>query len=229
MRQETLGAILDIDGTLIDSNDARCQAWLEAFTEFGHPFKFKDLRPLVGLVPHDMLTRHIGMGEDTPTGQAIRDRYLQIFRRRFEGRLVPFLRARDLLVRMRDAGLRIVLATPDPPDVLLPLLRSLSAEALLHRAAMPTKGVSTLTNRDLIKSALDRLGVPAQRTALLADAPFDLDAGAKLGLVPVAIRSNLYRDEELASATAIYDSTAHLYDDFETSPLAGPVPTGRAA
>jgi phosphoglycolate phosphatase-like HAD superfamily hydrolase len=225
MRQETLGAVVQIDGTLLDTRDARCQAWVEAFTEYGHPLHFAELRPLIGLVPHELTSRQIGMGEDTPTGQAIRDRATQIFRRRYLGRVTPFLRGRELIARMRDAGLRLALATSDPPDVLLPLLRILGAEALLHRAGPPQKGPAATSNRDLIKSAVDRLGIPPERAVMLSDAPFDLDAAARLRLTTVAIRSAPFRDEALASATAIYTTTTDLYHDFEVSPLAGPVPT----
>jgi beta-phosphoglucomutase-like phosphatase (HAD superfamily) len=43
------GVMLDIDGTFVLSNDAQAQAWVEAFTAFGHELEFNQVRPLIGM------------------------------------------------------------------------------------------------------------------------------------------------------------------------------------
>ena len=43
------GVLLDIDGTLVLSNDAHAQAWVEAFAEYGYKINFEDVRPLIGM------------------------------------------------------------------------------------------------------------------------------------------------------------------------------------
>ena len=43
------GVLLDVDGTLVLSNDAHAQAWVEAFAAFGYEVKFEEVRPLIGM------------------------------------------------------------------------------------------------------------------------------------------------------------------------------------
>jgi phosphoglycolate phosphatase-like HAD superfamily hydrolase len=216
------GVILDIDGTLVESNEARAQSWVEAFREAGYSMTFPEVRGLVGLVAHDVLTRCVGFGEDTEAGRRIRDRARQIFVRRYAPRISPAFRSLELLARLERDGFRLAIASVDPPDVLLPLLRILGAEALVHRAACPPEG-AIITNRDLIKGAMDRIGVPAPRAALLADSPHDIEAASKIGVVTIAIASSIFPIGGLRGALAAYPDIRTLHQDYDRSPFAAPL------
>lgn len=213
------GVVLDLDGTFIDSNDARAQAWAEALKESGYPIAFSEVRALVGLVPHEVLTRTVGFGEDTDGGRKIRDRYRHIFLRRYVSRLVPTFRAVDLLAQLERDGVKLGVASIDPPEVLVPLLRILGAEALVHRSAYAPEG-AILTNRDLLKQALDKIGVQPARGALIADAPHDIEAASKLGLVTVAVASGGFSQASLRGALAVYPDVRTLLSSYDASPFA---------
>src|SRR5205085_2539704 len=47
-RKNIAGVLLDVDGTLIDSNDAHANAWVEALAELGPAISFDTVRPLIG-------------------------------------------------------------------------------------------------------------------------------------------------------------------------------------
>ena len=76
------------------------------------------------------------------------------------------------------------------------------------------------TQRDLLKSALDKLGVPANRAALLADGPHDIDAAIKHGLTAIGLLTGGFPAQSLKGASAIYPDIPTLLASFETSPFA---------
>ncbi len=213
------GVILDLDGTLVDSNEGRAQAWVEALSESGYPIPFAEVRALVGLVPHELLTRTVGFGEDTDIGRKIRDRSRQIFVRRYIPRLAPTYRAAELIARLERDGTKLGVVSVDPPEVLLPLLKVVGLEPLVHRAALPP-AEGLYTQRDLLKSALDKLGLPAGRAALLADAPHDVEAAHKHGLTSIALMTGGFPASTLKGAAAIYPDIPTLLASYETSPFA---------
>jgi len=47
--QSLRGVLLDIDGTLLDSNDAHALAWVDALEEHGISVPFERIRPLIGM------------------------------------------------------------------------------------------------------------------------------------------------------------------------------------
>jgi len=65
------GVIFDVDGTLIDSNDAHAHAWVDALCEYGHDVDFARIRPLIGMGGDKLLPEVIGVTEDSPEGKAI--------------------------------------------------------------------------------------------------------------------------------------------------------------
>lgn len=213
------GVILDLDGTLVDSNEGRTQAWVEALGESGYPVPFGDVRVMIGMVPHELLTRLVGFGEDTDLGRKIRDRARAIFLRRYISRLAPTYRAAELIARLERDGTKLGVISIDPPEVLVPLLRVLGLETLVHRAALPP-AEGLYTQRDLLKSALDKLGLPANRAALLCDAPHDVDAATKHGLTAVALLTGGFPANSLKGAAAIYPDVPNLLAAYETSPFA---------
>lgn len=223
------GVIIDVDGTLVDSNDARAQAWVEALRAHGHPVSHADVRPMVGVVPGEVLVRFTGFGLDTPEGRAIYDRYLHVFRVRLLPRIIPFYRAPILLERIRECGLRLAVASSDPPDILLPLLRIAGAEFLFHRAGAPGHVMPAASNRDVIKAALDRLGASPPHVLMIADAPFDVDAAAQLNVPSIALRSGGWSEAELSGAEAVYEDANHLLVELASSPIASLIMSSQAA
>src|SRR5437868_6403991 len=100
-RKNVAGVLLDVDGTLIDSNDAHANAWVEALAELGPAISFDTVRPLIGMGGDKLLPKLLGVDADSRTGKAVARRRAEIFREKY----VPHLRltrgARELLRRLR--------------------------------------------------------------------------------------------------------------------------------
>lgn len=216
----SIGLVLDLDGTLVDSHEGRAQAWVEALAENGYrDVGFREVRALVGLPADDLLLRTIGFGEDSAVGAKIRDRYHHNFRLRYLPRMMPFLRGPELMYRFRSIEARIVVVSADRQDNLEGLLEVLNARPLIKYAVTPDRVPGLKTSRDLVRAAVDRLG--GGTTLMLADAPHDLEAARQVGIQMVAVASGGFPRESLKGAIATYEDAASLFADFDRSPFMG--------
>jgi beta-phosphoglucomutase-like phosphatase (HAD superfamily) len=96
------GIILDIDGTLVDSNDAHAKSWVEALAEYGYSVPFAKVRPLIGKGGDKVLPEVIGISENSPEGQKISQRRSEIFKERYLPHVRAFPGAHELLEHMRQ-------------------------------------------------------------------------------------------------------------------------------
>ena len=103
--------LLDIDGTLLDSNDAHAQAWSDTLKEAGIEIGSETVRPLVGMGSDKLLPKLTGIEADSEQGKQLVERRKEVFAKEYLPPVRPFPQATDLLARMRDDGLRLVVAT----------------------------------------------------------------------------------------------------------------------
>src|SRR3954471_20554630 len=94
------GVLLDVDGTLVDSNDAHAHAWLKALAEAGVSAEFTAVRRLIGKGGDKLLPEVSGIEADSARGQAISKRRGEIFQQEYLPKLRPFPGAKELLARM---------------------------------------------------------------------------------------------------------------------------------
>src|SRR5688500_6972861 len=103
--------LLDVDGTLIDSNDAHAQSWVDAGEEFGYPIVFEDVRRLIGMGGDKVLPQLTGLSEDSEGGAEILKRRGEIFREQYLAGLSSFPLTRELLERLLADGYELVVAS----------------------------------------------------------------------------------------------------------------------
>src|SRR5438045_8665248 len=126
------GVIFDMDGTLVDSNDAHARAWVDALAEFGRSVPFDRVRPLIGMGGDKVLPIIAGVSSEDDMGKQIADRREQIFAERYLPQIQPFPGARELLVRLRQESFRLAVASSSKEDMLRRLLAIVGAEDLLE-------------------------------------------------------------------------------------------------
>jgi HAD superfamily hydrolase (TIGR01509 family) len=222
MAKETIyrGILLDLDGTLVDSNDAHARAWHEALAENGYDLPYEEIRRLVGMGGDNLLPAAIGIGKESETGKRISDRRGEIFKERYLPHLRAFPGTRDLAVRMRDEGLRLAVATSAPQEESDPLIEIAGIKDLLEERTSADDAESSKPDPDIIHAALDRLGLPKEEVLLIGDTPYDIAAAGKAGIDVLAFRCGGFSDPDLAGTVAIYDGPADLLARYEESPLA---------
>lgn len=213
------GVILDVDGTLIDSNDAHAHAWVDAFTEAGIQVEYEQVRRLIGKGGDKLMPEVSGIEEDSEQGQHIAERRREIFTTRYLSTLKPFPGTRDLLVRMRDAGLKLVVASSAEGEELEQLLKIAKAEDLIEEQASSSDADESKPDPDIVQAAIQDSGFKPEELLMLGDTPYDIEAATKAGVRTVALHAGGWQDQDLAGAIAVYQDPADLLAHFDESPF----------
>lgn len=212
--------ILDVDGTLVDSNDLHARAWVDAFREAGRDVPFETIRPLIGMGGDNLLPAAAGLSAEEEPGRSIAERRGAIFRERYLRRVTAFPAVRDLLKRMRADGLKLAVASSAKGDELGPLLEIAGAEDLVPARTSADDAESSKPDPDIVQAALRRIGARADEAVMIGDTPYDVEAAGRAGVGTIALRCGGWDDRALAGALAVYDSPADLLARYEESPLA---------
>jgi HAD superfamily hydrolase (TIGR01509 family) len=212
--------LFDVDGTLVDSNDAHARAWTDAFREFGFEVPYERARTLVGMGGDKLIPAATGLSKEEPRGRKLAQRRAEIFRERYLKEVRPFPRVRELVERMRAEGLTIAVATSAQPDELRPLLRIAGLEELLDDAASAEDAERSKPDPDIVAAALRQARCQARESVMIGDTPYDVEAARGAGVPAIGFRSGGWDDRGLGGAIAIYDDAASLLEQFDGSPLA---------
>jgi HAD superfamily hydrolase (TIGR01509 family) len=218
---EVRGVLLDIDGTLLDSNDAHARAWVEAFAEFDKVVKFEDVRRLIGMGGDRLMPKLTGIDSESTLGEQISGRRRALFLQSYLPKLRPFPKVRELLETLRRRDLVLVIATSAGPDELEPLLRQAEIRDLIDEKTSSGDADESKPAPDIIEAAIERSGVSARELVMLGDTPYDVTASKRAGVPCIAVRSGGWNDADLADAVAIYADVADLLARLDESPLAG--------
>jgi HAD superfamily hydrolase (TIGR01509 family) len=220
MRRRITAVLLDIDGTLLDSNDAHARAWVEALRRHGRAVPYETVRPMIGKGGDKVVQELLGLQPDDAAAKRIADDRKAIFRDDLLPGLVPTRGARALLTRLHAEGLRLVVATSSSGSELQALLRRAGVEDLIETAATASDAESSKPDPDIIEAALKKGGLEAGEAVMVGDTPYDIEAASAAGVGTIALRcGGGWDDAALAGALAIYDDPADLLARLETSPL----------
>lgn len=214
------GILLDIDGTLVDSNEAHAHAWLKALAENGFQVPYFKVRPLIGMGSDKLLPRVCGVTLDSPQGKRISDRRAEIFKTEYLPRLKPTPGASELLHHLNDKGVRLAVASSAKKDELKQLLKICEGDSLIQSATSSDDAEHSKPDPDIVHAALEQIELPANQVAFLGDTPYDVEAGHKAGLRVIAVRCGGWGDEDL-KADAVYADPADLLEHIDTAFLAG--------
>lgn len=212
--------LLDVDGTLVDSNDAHARAWVDAFGEFGRAIPLERVRPLIGKGGDKLMPEVTGIDSESEEGKRIDARRSAIFKERYLPHLKPFPRASELLARMRGEGLTLVVATSAKKEEMEPLLEICGATELVSRRTSSDDAENSKPDGDIIAAALKRAEARADEALMLGDTPYDVEAASRVSVGTVALRSGGWEDVALEGAVAIYADASDLLHRYETSPFA---------
>ena len=214
------GVLLDVDGTLIDSNGAHASSWADAFREFGYAIPAERVRPAIGMGGDKLLPHLTGLDHESEVARLITARRKEIFRTRYLPHLSAFPGAHELLARFKADGLALVIATSAQRDELNALLEQAGLEELVDRKTSSSDADRSKPDPDIITAALDRGGLRAEEAIMVGDTPYDVEAATNAGVDSVAVRCGGWPDRALAGAVAIYDDARQLLEEFESSPFA---------
>ena len=213
-----LAAILDIDGTLVDTNYHHAIAWYRAFRQHGH------------VVPIWRIHRHIGMGGDKlipallsdeveeREGEDIRAAETALYLTFIE-EVEPLRGARALMEDLRDRGSQVVLASSAKEAEVDHYLDLLDARGLADGWTTSADVQQTKPAPDLVLAALAKLdGAPA---IMIGDSTWDCEAAKRAKIPSIAVLTGGFSEEELlaAGASAVFGSIDELRVRLDETPF----------
>jgi HAD superfamily hydrolase (TIGR01509 family) len=202
--------LFDVDGTLIDSNDAHAEAWTRAFSEHGIDVAVTDVRPLIGM-GGDKLVPAIAHVEDSSTlGQALTKRKKELFNLALPG-LPPTNGARALLEHLRDRNIDRVVATSADDREMRALLEQAGLSDLFSARTSKDDAGESKPDPDIVIAAMNRTDAQTESTVMVGDTPYDIEAARRAGIPAIALRcGGHWTDADFAGAIGIYDNPAAL-------------------
>jgi HAD superfamily hydrolase (TIGR01549 family) len=211
-------ALLDVDGTLVDTNYQHALAWFRAFRRFEI------------VVPVWRLHRHIGMGGDqyvaAVAGDAVERRHGDDLRDAHDEEFAPVRDeceplegAHELLVELKRRGLTLVVASSSDKGDLEHFIGVLEAKELLDDATSADDVEKTKPDPEPIEVALTKAGT--RDAVMVGDSRWDIEAAAKAGLQTICLLTGGWSELELRDhgAAAVFESIPHLIENLDETPL----------
>ncbi|HTJ26205.1 MAG TPA: HAD family hydrolase [Candidatus Limnocylindria bacterium] len=212
--------LFDVDGTLVDSNDAHARAWVTAFAEAGYEIPFARIRPLIGMGGDRIIPALVaGLSEATEPGKTIAARREQVFFERELPQLAPTRGARALLEAVHAHGARNVVATSAKPEELDAILARADVRALVDVAASSGDAGSSKPAPDIVVAALHAAALEPTAAVFVGDTRYDIEAAHRAEVPCVALRCGGSDPHTLAEAEAVYDDPQKLLEALDHPPF----------
>lgn len=203
--------VFDVDGTLVDSNDAHARAWVQTLQTFGIERDVAAARRLVGMGGDKLLPALAGIEAESELGRQITERRSAHFRRTYLERLRPFGDTRALFEALRSRGVRLAVASSSDQQDLDRLLEIARVSDLIERRASADDAERSKPDPDLIGAALSRLGdVEGAIVTMVGDTPYDIEAARQAGVRAIGFRCGGWSDAALAGAITIFDGPTDM-------------------
>ena len=219
-------ALFDVDGTLVDTNYLHAVTWWEAFGQAGYQLPMADIHQAIGMGSDQMLDRLLPADRDRDADEDVRAAHSTLYAT-YWSRLRPLPGAADLLWACKHRRLAVVLASSADEPEFKALRAALDAEDAIDAATFAGDVESAKPAPDLVRAALERVGVRAQEAVFIGDTVWDVQACQKAGVPCIGLLSGgISRDELLAAGAAeVYRGPADLLTALPESLLGGGRPS----
>ncbi len=210
------GVLLDLDGTLVDTNYLHALAWVRALRACGVPVTSNAVHRLVGM-GGDQLTEEL-VGRDVPgASEARAARYAELV-----GECVALPGANDLLEVLDRLGVARVLATSAPDDEIDAATAPLGGRASFDTIVGADDVEASKPHPDVFLAAIRAGGLDAGRTVAVGDSVWDVRAARAAGIGCIGVETGGFSSHELREegALVVYRDVAELAAQIRTSPVA---------
>jgi HAD superfamily hydrolase (TIGR01549 family) len=214
--------IFDFDGTLVDSVDLHARAWQEAFAHFGHQIEFSAVRSQIGKGGDQLMPVFLSKEEIDRRGQEIEEYRSKLYKQQYLPKVRGFPEVRQLVERIKENGLQVVLASSAKSDELQTYKQIAGIENLIDEETSADDAAKSKPHPDIFEAALDRLdGVAASEAIIVGDSPYDAQAASKIGLRTIGVLCGGFPEADLrkAGCIAVYRDPADLLRRFDPSVL----------
>jgi HAD superfamily hydrolase (TIGR01509 family) len=211
-------ALLDVDGTLIDTSYHHTLAWFRAFKRQGFVLPVWRIQRAIGMGGDQLVPALVGQEADEEKGDEIRDTRDSLYQELI-GEVEPLQGSRQLISDLKKRGRTVVLASSSPQDELDHYLELLDARELADAWTTKDDVDATKPAPDLVRAALDKAGT--ESAVMVGDTRWDIEAAAKTGVQTVCVLTGGWSNQELldAGAAAVFESVDELRERIGETPL----------
>lgn len=211
-------AILDVDGTLVDSNYQHALAWYRALRQNGIILPVWRVHRAVGMGGDQLVEYLCGEEVEQEKGEDLRTAEKAIYYTLVD-EVEPLEGARGMMEDLKERGCRVILASSAKPEELEIYLDLLDARDLADDWTTAGDVQATKPQPDLVQVALEKAGQDG--AVMVGDSNWDVEAARRAGLDSLAVRTGGFAVDELrnAGASAVYDSIVELREDWSSTPF----------
>ena len=211
-------AILDVDGTLVDSNYQHSLAWYRAFREEGITIPIWRIHRHIGMGGDQLVPALAGEGLDPAVERAIRDAEKRRYDELVE-EVVPFEGARELIEELKRRGHTVVLASSAKEEEIERYVDLLEVRGTVDAWTTSTDVHATKPAPDLVAVAMQKAGELS--AVMVGDTTWDVEAAERAEVKTVAVLTGGFGEAELreAGAVAVFESLVALREGLDETPL----------
>ena len=215
-------AIFDLDGTLLDSVDLHALAWQEALLKFGHHGSFEQVRSQIGKGGDKLIPVFLSADEQRDHGKEMEDWRSNRFKNMYLPLVRPFSMVPDLLRRVRDAGLRIAIASSAKRDEVGKYLDIARITEFVDVTTSSDDAEESKPAPDIFQIVLKKLQIEGIDAVAIGDTPYDAAAAAKAKIATIGVLCGGFTEDSLreAGCVEIYPGPAALFACLADSLLA---------
>jgi HAD superfamily hydrolase (TIGR01509 family) len=212
-------AILDVDGTLVDTNYQHALAWYRALRQHGVTLALWEIHRRIGMGGDQLVASLVGEGFEERYGDEVRAAEKALYLALMP-EVQPLPGARDLLETLHARGHTIVLASSAKPDELQHYVTLLDAHELVDGWTDSSDVERTKPEPDLVQAAIEKAG--GGTAVMVGDSIWDCEAAQRAGLQTIGVLTGGFSEQELADAgaVAVFRSLPELTAGLDDSPLA---------
>ena len=213
-------AILDIDGTLVDTNYHHALAWFWAFRQQGVVLPIWKIHRSIGMGGDQLVPALTSDTFEEEHGDAARAAEKTLYMNLIRD-VEPMRDARELLEDLKRQGSTIILASSAKADEVDHYLDLLDVRELADDWTSSADVEGTKPEPDLVEAAKDKAG--GGDAVMLGDTPWDIEAAKKAKVPTVAVMTGGFSRAELeeAGAVAVFESLSQLRAELQDTPLGG--------
>jgi HAD superfamily hydrolase (TIGR01509 family) len=217
---EVNAVVLDIDGTLLLSNEAHARSYVDAASSLGLPSNFESILRLIGKGSDKLIPEAFGFDSESDLGKSLDTLKAKVFKARYLSTLQPAPGARELLRRLRQDDRRLVVATSASKEDIASLLERAEVKDLVEETTSADDTAASKPEPDVVAAALKKVETKPNAAVMLGDTPYDIEAARRAGVAIIAFRCGGWTDKDLHGAVAVYDHPADLLAHYSESVLA---------
>ena len=213
--------LCDLDGTLVESNWLHAEAWQVSFRAMGLELELDAVRRQIGKGGPELVPVFVPWWKQKHIQEPLEAYRKFVFQTDYLSRVKPLPRVREFLLRLKEAGIRLSLASSASKEDLLIYKKIVQMEDLIEEESSSDDAERSKPFPDIFEATLKRLKLKPKDVLALGDTPYDAEAAGKANIWTIGVMTGGWSREDLLAAgcVEVYKDVSELLENFEQSAL----------